>query len=98
MQCQPVSRQDAEARAKIQREPVVTRELHAADSHQRVKTTVHGGLATKEDLARKEVVAQREAVIRELPLISAKQLDVAAQRLETGASGRGPAQIPAKEE
>src|SRR5882672_7810932 len=86
---QPVGRQHAESRAEIDRQPIVAGELDATDAYQRIKTTVHGEIATEIALARKEVVAQREAVIREASLISGQKLDVAAERLEAGLASRG---------
>ena len=68
---------------------LISGEIHATDATQQVEPTVHGEIATEIDLARKEVVAQREAVIREASLISGQKLDVAAEGLETGSAGRG---------
>src|SRR5262245_31534371 len=98
MNRQPVGRQHAVARAEVDRQPLISGEFDAADATQQIETTVHGELATDEDLARKEVVAQREAVIRETSLISGQQFDVAAERLETGFSRSGLPEIRAEEE
>src|SRR5262245_61849869 len=95
---QPVGGQHAETRAEVESQPVVAGELHAPDPTHHIETTVHGGVATEKDLARQEVVAQREAVVRETSLISGQQLDVATQRLETGFSGGRLPDIGTEEE
>src|SRR5436190_15239015 len=95
---QPVGGQNAEARAEVDRQPAVTGEVHASNATQNIETTVHGGVATEKDLARQEVVAQREAVVREAPLISGQQLDLAAEVLEAGSAGSCLPQVGAEEE
>src|SRR3954465_4099342 len=98
MNREPIGRQDAVSRAQVDRQPIVAGELHATDATQQVETTVHGELATEKDLAREEVVAQGEAVIREASLISGQKLDVATERLEAGLSGGRLADIRPEEE
>ncbi len=95
---QPVGRQHAETRAEVERQPVVTGEVHAAYACQDIETTVHGGVATEKDLARQEVVAQREAVIREASLISGQQFDLATEVLEARPAGSGLPQVGAEKE
>src|SRR6478735_12652179 len=95
---QPVGRQHAVTRAEVDRQMIVSGELHISDATQQIKTTVHGELATEKDLAREEVVAQRDAVIREASLISGQKLDVAAEGLEARPAGRGLPQVGAEKE
>src|SRR5678816_2381706 len=95
---QLVGGQHAVSRAEVERQPVIAGEVHASNAYQYIETTVHGGVATEIDLARQEVVAQREAVIREASLISRQQFDVAAEVLETGPAGGRLTNIRAEEE
>ena len=83
---------------EVHGEMLVTRELRAADTAQQVKRAVHGEAATEIHLAWKQVVPQRQAVIRESPLSVRKQLHVAAQGLVAGLAGLGPADIGLEEE
>src|SRR6187402_571583 len=84
---QPVRRQNAISGAEIHGETLVSREFRAADAAQQVQRTVHGEVATDIHLAWKNVVAQREVVIRETPLSIGKQFDIAAEGLVAGLAG-----------
>src|SRR5688572_9619455 len=95
---QPVGGQYAVTRAEVDGQPVVSGEVHASNATQYIETAVHGGPATEKDLARQEVVAQREAVIREASLISGQQFDVAREGLETGPPGGGLPDVGAEKE
>src|SRR6478736_4968185 len=95
---QPVRRQIALPGAEIHRETLVSREFRAADAAQQIQGTVHGEVATDIHLARKDVVAQREAVVRETPLIVGKQLNIAAEGLVAGLAGLGTAETGLEED
>src|SRR5581483_6218821 len=95
---QPVERQDLVAPADVHREFLVAAELGPAHSREDIEAARHGMLPAEERLARQEVVTHSQIVVRELPLTLGEQLDVAAQGLEAGAPGGGPAELGPQEE
>src|SRR5450759_1621069 len=86
VQRDPVRRQNAVATAEVHREFAVAGKIRAADTAEQIKSAGHGCIAAEKHLARKEVVAEREVVIREVPLSGRNELDI-AQSLEARASG-----------
>src|SRR5579862_597178 len=95
---QPVPRHHAVPGTEVHRELRVPAEIGAADAAEEIESARHGDAATDKGLARQEVVAQREVVIREAPLSFRKQRDVPAQHLVAGASGGGASPFALKEE
>src|ERR1700733_14184386 len=81
----PVRRQNAITAPEVHRELAVAGKISAADAAQDIKRTCHGDLATQENLARKEVVAERQVVVREVSLRGRKEVNV-AQGLEARAA------------
>src|SRR5579871_6284749 len=63
----PVGRQDTVAGTEVHGEAIVARELGAADSAHQIESARQGDASTEKGLARKEVVAEGEIVIRETP-------------------------------
>ncbi len=97
MKRQPVRRHHTIAGTKIHRELLIPAEIGTADSADEIKRARHGAAATDKGLARQEVVAQREVVIREASLRLGKQLDL-AQGFEAGLAGTGTGHLALEEE
>src|SRR6185437_5243319 len=73
----PIGRQHLVSGPEVHRELLVSAELGAAESGEHVERAPQGEVATEEDLARKEVVADRKVVVLEPPLTLGKELHVA---------------------
>src|SRR4051794_7786246 len=95
---QPIRRQHAVAATEVHRKAVVARELRGTDAAEKIESSRQGVTATNKGLAREEVVAQADVVIRELPLSAGKQLNIAAQGLKAGAARIGTAVFALEEE
>src|SRR5882724_2819934 len=84
---EPVRGQHPVAAAEVHREVIVACELGAADATQKIEGARHGAAPTDEGLAREQVVAQGDVVVREASLIVRKQLNTAAEGLKARAAG-----------
>ena len=86
---QPIRDYDPLADSKIQRKLILLRELHIAQAHGDVELRVECPAAAQKYLARQDVVAQVQVVIREVPPSIADYRDIRNFVLEAGGAGLG---------
>src|SRR5579864_604636 len=95
---EPVGGHHPVAAPEVHGEAVVARELRRANATDKIEGARHGVTPTEEGLAREQVVAQRDVIVREVPLSWGKQLYIAAEGLEAGAPGIRAAVFAQEEE
>src|SRR5262249_11588732 len=95
---EPVGRQYPIAAPEVHRETIVAGELRSTNAPQKIEGARQGSAATDEGLAREQVVAQRNVVVREASLSWRKQLNIAAEGLEARAARIGATVFALKEE